>query len=416
MPESPTNPDRPSQAARPWYRLHLSTCVVLVALGGFFVVLILPGESYESGNAYLSDWGSTDEFVLPFGTDRLEHGWPLVFARGPTDVASDPRRIPWTKLGRWRLCDHITEFQSVNLTIDICVAILLLALAAAAFEWRRRRRHNVWQFTIREMGALFVVVAGCLAWLRMHQLRFQQESEVLARMEHSVDSRSSRSDSTNAPFVFYVLRYYSTAYCGPRWLRKVVPPKCLEVFQTPAMMQLCVEPAPHRSSAALERLCEDLKCFPNLRQVHLNFYGDAKATDVWLLYLSRLTALESLYLPGGPIGDAGVKHLEGLTGLKRLSLDDTQVTDDGLESVAALEALQELGLARTRVSDAGLLHVRQLRNLEYLDLTETLVTDEGLEHLHALGNLDMLNLWQTRVTDKGIERLKRALPRCEIAY
>ena len=70
----------------------------------------------------------------------------------------------------------------------------------------------------------------------------------------------------------------------------------------------------------------------------------------------------------------------------------------------------------TKVTDAGLADLRGLSNLQSLDLKETRVTDAGLVHLKGLSNLQSLDLNGTKVTYAGVERLRRALPKCSIAW
>ena len=61
MPDPPANADRPKQPPRPWYRLHLSTCIVLVPLTAVLVLLIVPGDFRDaSTDCDLSDWSSPD--------------------------------------------------------------------------------------------------------------------------------------------------------------------------------------------------------------------------------------------------------------------------------------------------------------------------------------------------------------------
>ncbi len=102
----------------------------------------------------------------------------------------------------------------------------------------------------------------------------------------------------------------------------------------------------------------------NLLGVH--FFADVvwvgdfhcQFTDATLKNLKDLTELEELDLGSTKITDAGLKNLEGLTRLRPLRLEFTEVTDAGLVHLKGLKQLRELLLSNTHVTNAG---VRELR-------------------------------------------------------
>ena len=115
-------------------------------------------------------------------------------------------------------------------------------------------------------------------------------------------------------------------------------------------------------------------------------------------------------------GDAELEHLNELPQLRCLILCCTNVGDAGLQNVERLARLQRLCLGGTRVSDAGLQHLGGLTQLQELDLGSTGVSDASLQHLKGLTQLKSLNLSNTRVTDAGVKRLQQALPNCKIQH
>ena len=143
---------------------------------------------------------------------------------------------------------------------------------------------------------------------------------------------------------------------------------------------------------------------------------DTQVSDTGLEHLKRLTNLNTLFLSDTSITDAGLEHLGGLTDLEWLWLDNTQVSDRGLEHLKGLANLKKLILLDTRITDAGLEHLKGATNLEQLNLNDTRVGDPGLEHLKGLTSLKWLHLKRTQVTNEGVEKLQQALPNCEISY
>ncbi len=69
---------------------------------------------------------------------------------------------------------------------------------------------------------------------------------------------------------------------------------------------------------------------------------------------------------------------------------------------------------RIRVTDDGLRYLKGLTRLKSLDLGGSKVTDAGLEHLEGLTQLQELDLTGTKVTDAGVKKLQQALTNCKI--
>jgi Leucine-rich repeat (LRR) protein len=113
-------------------------------------------------------------------------------------------------------------------------------------------------------------------------------------------------------------------------------------------------------------------------------------TNGWLVYLNKLTKLETLHLNGTGVTAAGFVHLSDLPDLRWVSL------------------------FRCRVNDAGLVQLGNLTGLKMLKLNDNGITDEGIMHLAGLKNLTTLNLERTLVTNAGVAKLHKALPECRI--
>ena len=136
--------------------------------------------------------------------------------------------------------------------------------------------------------------------------------------------------------------------------------------------------------------------------------------DSDLEHIAVLTKLRRLTFAGQKVTDTGLKHLKGLTQLQRLDLGLSMVTNAGLAEIVGLKQLKELRLFGTPVTDAGLEHLKGLTQLRRLDLNATQVTDAGLANLKGLADLLWLDVTGTKVTTGGIAKLQQALPNCKI--
>ena len=92
------------------------------------------------------------------------------------------------------------------------------------------------------------------------------------------------------------------------------------------------------SDQGLERIVQEV---PLLEQLRL---GSPQITDVGLASIAQLKQLRFLHLIDVPLTDAGLKHLEQMTWLESFYLDGGNVTDAGLS--ALIEALPELHFHR----------------------------------------------------------------------
>jgi Leucine-rich repeat (LRR) protein len=156
-----------------------------------------------------------------------------------------------------------------------------------------------------------------------------------------------------------------------------------------------------------------LKECKNLNSLSL---GGTQVSDAGLAHLKVCKNLTQLHLWSTQVSDAGLAHLKDCKNLKGLNLGGTRVSDAGLAHLKDCENLTVLDLRYTRVSDAGLAHLKDCKNLTILVLTSTQVSDAGLKHLHALTQLQKLELAGMKVTAEGVAALRKALPKCEIAW
>ncbi len=433
------------RGGRRWYRLHVSTCVVLLLLATGLVLVIVPAEAAglsASGFTYL-------------------HGWPWKYLVRTRDYSHRETMPPalapeippdWLTKAGWDFGGDEVELHAKALLLDVLVALAILLVVGLAVEWRRRRYRRLWQCSLRELLLLMLVIAVLLGWWQTQQQRCREETEITEALE----------DLSCSVY---------PAYRGPKWLPKLIGCRRLPIVgwigEDPPMMHPPTAPPNLLHAVKHVKFDRSVRSFPSLMK-DASLMNDARGTDDELKravpYLSRLkhlesvwiespsvtddglaalagltglrwlnilfsqctdagleclagmTRLETLFLSRGDFTDAGMVHVGRLTRLRFLVLTGTEITDDGLAALSKCRSLEFLYLGRTQVTDAGLVHVAPLTNLRCLDLESTKVTDAGLVHLKHLENLEHLILADTSVTKEGGDELNSAIPECTIHY
>jgi Leucine-rich repeat (LRR) protein len=122
--------------------------------------------------------------------------------------------------------------------------------------------------------------------------------------------------------------------------------------------------------------------------------------------LRAVPSLRELYLHNTEVSDAGLRYLKGLTELEELWLHNTRAGDAALEHIAGMSRLRGLYLSGTQVTDVGLASVAAVSQLQRLDLTDTKLSDKGLAHLAGHGQLEILRLQSTNITAAGLLHVK----------
>jgi hypothetical protein len=254
---------------------------------------------------------------------------------------------------------------AVLLAIACAVATILYLLlwfaAAQAYGWR-------YQFTIRSLLLLTVIVAIPCSWMTLRMDRARRQLRAVEAFDNSSHKRSPREIRDDA--------YELT----PGWLRLV--------------------------------LGDDF--FAEVTEIDYGLSFSGKAEDKDLEYLSGIHSLKTLILRETKITDIGLERLKDLRQLTLLNLESTRITDAGLRHLKNLKQLTELDLRGTSITDLGLEQISRLDNLEILNLEGTKVSDTGLRHLERLRKLRRLYLGGTDTTGEGLRRLEKALPDTEI--
>lgn len=376
---------------RRWYRLHVSTYVVLLFAAATLVMANVPGNRREF-----------HYFVFVrrnlFREKDCLHGWPLTYLRRTAG------RLGTAETSIWRLSERVTQFRPLALACDALIALAILVAVATAYEWWRRRRESLWRFSLRELIVVLTAFALLFAILYRQDRQRLVEQQVVAQLQK------------NHPFQFGPGTWEQ---CGPDWIWEIVPAERFPMFRR--LIELGPNPTggggflprrvrgqpPEAFEAPRDWLVGDGQLKPlsrltRLKRLNLDYSADATEI-VWLAGLRNLTHLS---LACDPVDDAHMKYLAGLTRLEYLGLGMTRITDAGLEQLSGMSRLESLDLGSTRITDAGLVYLEGMTRLKVLDLTNTATGDAGLSHLRGLTNLEESRLWGTDVTDAGLVYVK----------
>jgi hypothetical protein len=209
--------------------------------------------------------------------------------------------------------------------VGVAMLVMLVWFAASLiFRWR-------FQFSIRSLLVLVLVVAIPSSWMRVEIELARRQSEAVKGIWHVAEA----------------VDYDWQVVVGPAWLWNL--------------------------------LGNDF--FMNVNGVHII---DNTVMDAGLEHLGGLGQLQVLTLSGTKVTDAGLVHLDELTQLKTLRLWGTNVTDAGLVHLKRLTKLQSLDVGGNAVTDAGLPYLAELSQLQTLYLWNTEVTDEGVRKLRQV--------------------------------
>jgi hypothetical protein len=264
-------------------------------------------------------------------------------------------------------------------------ATLALRVASDSRGWAELPplcMETVMQYLKWDPAACGVMRAVCSAWSSLHdmlrpgQLRTRSLAVMVGKLSWF-------------PCVTAVdLTGCANGVCGP-----LAELRSLPSLRSLSLPMICAE------SAVDAEVVYGLTTLTTLRLYEDDFYEDGERVELgeWVLDLSRLTTLTSLYMEVytdmDPVTDKQVLALSHLTGLKELNLAGCwKPTAEGLCAVRSLTALTTLSLADCpNVSDEVLRALSSLTSLTDLCLKSQLTgvwtfeyTEEAEEALEAL--------------------------------
>jgi hypothetical protein len=135
-------------------------------------------------------------------------------------------------------------------------------------------------------------------------------------------------------------------------------------------------------SSAGDDVIAAIAVFPTINT--LNCSNASRVTGQGFATWSPEARIESLYLVGTALDDAGLQQVGHLGSLKTLQLGQTKITDAGLPALDRLINLETLSLSNTAVTDIGLISLRDLRKLSTLMIREANTTPRGVLELRRM--------------------------------
>lgn len=315
---------------------------------------------------------------------------------------------------------HVLQFNLgwLNIAILTCEALLFLS---QQFQWFPFNTHKGWtvliamacmgafftllllwwtaavlfhqrfQFSIRTLLTLFVVVAVPFSWLATEIKAAKRQANVTEWMKtrHIAWHYDWQCDADGQ----WVFGLNSPPVEG--WLRDLLGD---DFFADIVWVKVGCE-YPSFPSGELKHL----ECLTRIKLLELVGYF----TDADIEHLKGLKELKYLWLNHNCITDAGLKSIEGLTALNVLILDDNQIEGPGLEYLSGLKNLRRLSVQRMPITGPGVKGIAGLTQLDILDFRETQITDADMEHIRGLVSLRYLLLSETRLTGTGLKYLDR---------
>ena len=291
---------------RPWYRLHLSTWLLL-PLGLVVAALaLLPGE-VKPGRSELRFAGFWSPSSSPFTTttghdnDEIVHGWSFPFLwrapQNPPLWADDPASAGGAF--PWKFTDSVRSFRVSALVADVALVGAGLVVLLAVAEWRRRRRRRAMQFSLRGLLLFAALAAVALGWWGHERTISRDAQEHLRAMEGA-------TDLVLAPRL-------------PLWMRTIAGDELLSRFEMngPAH-DFGLEWIDDRGTSQWEHIRYLVEQYPDQATVVMNGFVSRNHFET----LASIDRLEHVSLrPDGTVPDDLLARLARLPQLRSLSID-----------------------------------------------------------------------------------------------
>ncbi|HEV3004706.1 MAG TPA: hypothetical protein VGX78_09600, partial [Pirellulales bacterium] len=319
------------RTSRPWYRLHVVTCVVL------FIVAVPTALANLSPSDETSNDNTWDA--------EIEHGWPFVWYWKSASLPFVVTVIPVLK--------YVFHFSAGRLAINAFLWTAGLVATAVASEALLRRFQPRFRWSLRTMmTAIGLMTVGCACYAALRN-RAAVQDPLIAELEEWGEVCLER--------------------WGPRWLDLVGADRLRR-----RIVGARLDEADEKGVELLTRLAD----LPDVRWLDL--------TGARLTPAANMKELRVLVVHGAVKDDRDLASLAGLIRLEILDLSNSRITDDGLTHLAGLHNLESLYLANTDVRGPGVGNLASLEKLRVLDLSG--LGASIVEFLPLLPQLEALNL------------------------
>jgi len=292
---------------RPWYWLHRSTVLLLIA--GIFVAAVveLPGDDAPKGMVVPSGQNACG-FTIEAG--QVDHGWPFVYLKRHTLGLSPTGSISFAAI--WNVTNGVESISMGAAALDALIISMVLVAIVIFHERKRRRGDRLTQFRLRTFMIATAVCAGFFAWWRQERLLDTELRTHLDAIDPSGMDRSWRSGGVLLGKTTPISRL-------PLWLNSLIgedraadigvtQPGFAFISWSPRIhddVKYLVDRFPSRIVLVLERDCSD---------------------DGWLR-LSKLETLRTMCVIDPTIGRSGVEAIKQLRSLEDLTLVLLDVPD-----------------------------------------------------------------------------------------
>lgn len=299
---------------RPAFRLHRSSCCVLVLLTLGLLFVNVPGDRNSLGIEF-------------------RHGWPATYLYRTNNLAM----LSGNKMSVWPWIDTAARwgpqlsslegetgerFMPSLLAFDVLLAFILVIACTTAFEIWRRRRVRLLQFRIAELLVVVAICACICAWCNSILRQHEEERAATAAIEELGG-----------------LVWTDTG--KPDWLPDAVGDHWFKPLDRPERVYLGAG---------------DSWCGVYLASIAMQ---NAKTGDAELRPLGTLKTVVAADLSYTQLTDDGLNTLASLKRLEELSLASTKVSDAGVGHLIRFKALKKLDVRYTRITPQGCYKLRQ---------------------------------------------------------
>ncbi len=301
------------------------------------------------------------------------------------------------------------------------------------------RKRRWFQYSLRSLLVLTLIVAALSAWLGKHIMRASTQRPIVAKIAASggtvgydyqihpefniVDQSQTAPGSKLVRWVFGD-DIYATVNVVFLNDPKTSDADIVNLHKLPDLLDVSLN-----GRGVTDACIDDLLRIPKLRAVALM---DTGITPEGIRHLSSCDALQSLTVLGSSVTDQHLQHLPAFPNLQHIQIVRSSMTDDGMnslgqmdlatldiftapavtdkgfESLANLQNLLQLRVLRTAMTDRAMGTIGRFRKLRYLQLDNHSLTDSGLRNLSSLTELEKLQLGHTQLANDGLRALSNA--------
>lgn len=326
---------------RPWWRLHVSTLIVLSLSAVVVAALIIPGEPAPP----------TD--VIGPGLDTA-FGWPWVYAHGLYYPMTE-RLALWSESTLWWPHELQADFgiRWGALSADFAIGLGILIVIAVIVERHTRSRGALYRFRLRDVLVVMLLMAMTASWLAQHRTWRQREKAALAKLEP-------------------LISYPGQQFVGPVWLKRLLPERWHSWFYHYTTLRLdCPEPA----QIPVDVLSE----LTAMRT--LIAYGEGW-TDKEIRVAAQLP-LHVLYLDSLAISEEGMAIVAAIPCLEYLNVSSVVPGDRGIDALANSGTLRGLRIDQSTVTADQVMRLAEVPHLLNVHISSVVFEPHNLPGLVA---------------------------------